>query len=185
VNEDIKRMERAYSIEQIKDLTRLRGVETTGTKRNIIIRLVKLGNGEIIPEGELRNRLLSTQKIRMTPNVLQFWYLAEQASWEDASSPQEGHVYNILARHNNILEIRSLDEAMLLIKSAYWQGDTSGETQENVRTKQAIGRIGDRLIEMYGVDYRYPLFRSTKTGEIITLEEARAWVKATREAIGR
>lgn len=107
-----------------------------------------------------------TMQLKVTPSVLEEWYLSERASWEDADQPEEGHVYNILSRHKTLIAVRSTKEAALLIKSAYFIGDSTGIDPELVRTRDAIGRIGDKLIEAYGFYYSYPNFKS-KTGEVI------------------
>jgi hypothetical protein len=105
-------------------------------------------------------------KFKVTPSVLEEWQTAERASWEDANSPEEGHVYNVLCRHKTLIDVRSTKEAALLIKSADFIGDATGIDPELVSKRRAIDRIGDKLIEAYGFYYSYPNFKS-KTGEVI------------------
>lgn len=105
-------------------------------------------------------------KLKVTPSVLEEWVAAEIASWEDAKKPKEGHAFNILTRHKTLIEIRTLKEAALLIKSAHYIGDTTGIDPSLESKRRAIGRIEDKLIEAYGIYYSYPHFKS-KTGEVI------------------
>lgn len=106
-------------------------------------------------------------KLNVTPSVLEEWVASEIGSWIDARYPEEGHVYNILSRYKSLIEIRSTKEAALLIKSAHYQGDTTGLDPALVSKRRAIGSIGDKLIEAYGFYYGYPSFKSIKTGEAI------------------
>ena len=108
-----------------------------------------------------------SMKIKVTPSVLEEWTTVEIASWEDHGSPDEGHAFCILSRYKSIIDIRSTKEAALLIKSAYFQGDATGLDPTLVSTHQAIGRIGDRLIEVFGFRYADGQFRYTKTGAVM------------------
>lgn len=97
----------------------------------------------------MSGKQIAGKQFRVTPSVLDEWMISEIGSWEDAHCPQDGHVYNILSRHKSVLEVRSLKEAALLIKSADYQGDTCGICDDLVRSHQAIGRIGKNLIDAY------------------------------------
>ena len=98
--------------------------------------------------------MTKVMKLSVTPSVLEEWRTSEIASWEDAKMPEEGHAFTILSRHKTLIEIQSLQEVALLIKSANFQGDTCGICDDLVKSHQAIQRIGDRLIEAYRIAAR-------------------------------
>lgn len=94
---------------------------------------------------------------RITPSVLDEWYFAETASWEDHHCPEEGHVRCVLERAKTALKILSYEEAVWLVHSAYFQGDTCGLDSTDraiLLRRRAIGRYGEKIAEDFGIPFK-------------------------------
>ena len=89
----------------------------------------------------------------ITKSVLEEWQAAEVGSWEDHHYPVEKHVYCILTRVKTRLQIKNEKEAAWLIHSAYYQGDTCGLDPTLIRSRAAIGRMGKKIAEDFGLPF--------------------------------
>jgi len=108
---------------------------------------------------------------QITPSVLAEWQMSEHGSYEDHGSPDANHVYCILTRAKSRLKVEDEIEAAWLVHSAFYQGDTTGLDLELVRTRAAIGRIGQRIAEDYGIMFTGGLWYDESQAPNLALRE--------------
>ena len=89
----------------------------------------------------------------ITKSVLEEWQSCETGSWEDHNRPVEGHIFCVLTRAKTRLKVDTNEEAAWLVHSAYYQGDTVGLDPGLVRTRAAIGRIGERIADDFNIPF--------------------------------
>lgn len=87
-------------------------------------------------------------RIPASASVVSQWAGDEEASWEDKGEPQEGHVFPILERHKRAIEVRSDDEARLLLKSAHYHGDLMAWDWDGRHAyRKAVRRLYDQIAQ--------------------------------------
>jgi len=106
---------------------------------------------------------LQQKTYNITPSVLTEWQMAECGSWEDHGQPDADHVYCILHRAKTRIQIHNRDEAAWLIHSAYFQGDTCGLEPTMIRSRAAIGRLGEQIAADFGIKFTGGLWYNEAT----------------------